>query len=399
MGKLAINGGTPVRNKPYHPWTVYTDLDKAGLEKTYYQQSWAPGGENNRRFREEFAAFSGVKHCLTVANGTVSIELILRALGLGRGDEVIVPPYTFIASISALIYAGVKPVFADVDEATFQLSPEAAEKVITPRTKAIMPVYVGGRPADLDAFTALCEKYGLYLIGDAAQAVGAEYKGKGIGNYGIATSISCQNSKNLTCGEGGLVLTNDDALYEKMVDILNCGKDALGNYSALGLMNEMSELQASMLNTQFAAFPEQLARRQANGELLDRLLADVDIVLPAPRDPKITRNAYHLYLLRMNREKLQGISRDTLLKALRAEGIGCAPGYLPVYTFPCLQSEYTRKCIGGEINVNPDTPATQRLCNETGIWFLQNMMLSEPEAMEEIAAALRKIGENLDELR
>lgn len=399
MAKLAINGGTPIRTKPYHGWTVYTDLDKQGLERTYFGGSWAPGGENNRKFREEFAAFAGVKHCLTVANGTVSIELILRALGLGRGDEVIVPPYTFIASISALIYAGVKPVFADVDENTFQLSVEAAEKVITPNTKAIMPVYIGGRPADLDGFTALCEKYGLYLIGDAAQAVGAEYKGKGIGNYGIATSVSCQNSKNLTCGEGGLVLTNDDALYEKMVSILNCGKDASGSYGSLGLLNEMSEFQASMLRTQFAALPAQLARRQANGELLDKLLADIDIVLPAPQDPKITRNAFHLYLLRMNQEKLQGISRDTLLKALRAEGIGCVPGYLPVYTFPCLKGEYIRKCIGSDIGVNPDAPATERICNETGIWFLQNMMLSEPEAMEEIAAALRKIAENLDELR
>lgn len=399
MAKLAINGGTPVRTKPYHDWTVYTDLDKQGLENTYFRGSWAPGGENNRKFREDFAAFAGVKHCLTVANGTVSIELILRALGLGRGDEVIVPPYTFIASISALIYAGVKPVFADVDENTFQLSPEAAEKVITPLTKAIMPVYIGGRPADLDAFTALCEKYGLYLIGDAAQAVGAEYKGRGIGNYGIATSISCQNSKNLTCGEGGLVLTNDDALYEKMLRILNGGRDPLGSYSALGLLNEMSEFQASMLNTQFAAFPAQVARRQANGELLDKLLADIDIVLPAPRDPKITRNAFHLYLLRLNQEKLQGTSRETIIKALRAEGIGCVPGYLPVYTFPCLQGDYIRKCIGSDINVNPDTPATERICYETGLWFLQNMMLSEPEAMEEIAAALRKISENLDELR
>ena len=399
MAKLAINGGTPVRNKPYHGWTVYTEQDKKGLEETYFKDNWAPDGENNRRFREKFAAFAGVKHCLTVANGTVSIELILRALGLGRGDEVIVPPYTFIASISALIYAGVKPVFADVDEETFQLSPEAAEKVITPRTRAIMPVYIGGRPADLDAFTALCEKYGLYLIGDAAQAVGAEYKGKGIGNYGIATSISCQNSKNLTCGEGGLVLTNDDALYEKMISILNCGRDASGSYGSLGLLNGMSEFQASMLCTQFEAFPAQIARRQANGERLDKLLADIDIVLPAPQDPKITRNAFHLYLIRMNQEKLRGISREKFLAALRAEGIGCVPGYLPVYTFPCLQGDYSRKCIGSDINVNPDTPATDRICYETGFWFLQNMMLSEPEAMEEIAAALRKISENLDELR
>lgn len=399
MAKLAINGGSPVRTKPFQGWTVYTDLDAQGLQNTYFGGSWGPDGENNRRFQREFAAFSGVKHCLTVANGTVSIELILRALGLGRGDEVIVPPYTFIASISALIYAGVKPVFADIDEATFQLSPEAAEKAITPRTKAIMPVYVGGRPGDLDAFSTLCKKYGLYLIGDAAQAVGAEYKGLGIGNYGIATSISCQNSKNLTCGEGGLVLTNDDGLYEKMVQILHGGVDSLGSYGSLGLQNGMSEFQASMLCSQFAAFPEQLARRQANGALLDELLADIDIVKTAPWDPKITRNAYHLYMFRINEERLQGISRETFIKALNAEGIGCGPGYVPVYTFPCMQGDYIRKCVGGDINVNPDTPNAERISYETGCWIYQNMMLSDREAIEDIGAAVRKISENLDELR
>lgn len=399
MAKLAINGGTPVRTKPFCGWTVYSQTDEKGLEQTYFSDNWAPDGENNRAFQKNFAAFAGVKHCLTVANGTVSIELILRALGLGRGDEVIVPPYTFIASISALIYAGVKPVFADIEEDTFQLSAAAAEKAITPRTKAIMPVYVGGRPADLHAFEALCKKYGLYLIGDAAQAVGAVYDGKGIGNYGVATSISCQNSKNLTCGEGGMVLTNDDALYEKMVQLLHGGRDESGSYNSLGLTNSMSEFQASMLCSQFAAFPEQAARRQANGELLDKLLADIDIVKTAPRDPKITRNAYHLYMFRINEEKLQGISRETFLKALNAEGIGCGPGYVPVYTFPCMQGDYIRKCIGSDINVKPDTPNVERISYETGCWIYQNMMLSDREAMEDIAAALRKISENLDELR
>ena len=399
MAVLAINGGTPVRTTPYPGWTTYTETDKKYLEQTYYNGYWAPDGEKNREFQEKMAAFSGVKHCLTVANGTVSIELILRALGLGRGDEVIVPPYTFIASISALIYAGVKPVFADVDEETFLLSVEAAEKVITPRTKAIMPVYIGGRPADLDGFEALCKKYGLYLIGDAAQAVGAEYKGKGIGNYGVATSISCQNSKNLTCGEGGLVLTNDDALYEKMVNILRGGKDAAGNYSSLGLLNGMSEFQASMLCSQFEAFPQQVARRQANGERLDKLLADIDIGLPAPQDPKITRNAYHLYMFRINQEKMQGISREKFIQAVLAEGVGIGAGYVPVYTFPCMEGDYIRKCIGSDINVKPETPATERICYEVGCWLYQNMMLSDPEEMDLIAAALRKISENLDELR
>lgn len=399
MSKLAIKGGKPIRKEGFLSWPRADQTDIQNLKKTLESGSWGADGCQNRKFQEDFAAFSGVKHCLTVANGTVSIELILRALGIGRGDEVIVPPYTFIASISALIYAGAKPVFADIEPDTYNLSPESAEKMITSRTKAIMPVYIGGRPANLKAFQELCDRYGLYLIGDAAQAVGSEYDGKGIGNYGIATSISLQNTKNLTCGEGGLILTNDDNLYEKLSRMLSGGYDPAGRLVSLGLASGMSEFQAAMLNTQLPRLAEQIEHRMASVAYLDKALADLEFVYTMKQDPHITKNSYHLYLIGIREDWLKGVSRQTFVEAVNAEGIPLSMGYVPAYDFPCIAGEYTEGCVGGPIQVKPETPMVEQAGRHDGCWLTHTMLLGEEKDLDDIVKALVKVYENLDELR
>ena len=399
MPNLAINGGPRLRKKDFTPWTQYTEEDQKGLITTYESGIWGTNGEQNQRFCEEFAKFSKVKHCITVANGTVSIELIMQGLGIGRGDEVIVPPYTFIATVSSLIYAGATPVFADIDPETYNLSPESAEKAITSKTKAILPVYVGGRPPEMDKLEVICEKYGLYLIGDAAQAVGGEYDGKGMAQFGIAHSISCQNFKNLTSGEGGIILTDSDELYETITKILNLGRGSDGAYSAIGRQSGMSEWQASILRTQLKKLPEQITRRMENAAYLDERLAKLDFVETLKKDDKITRNSYHLYLLSLKEEKLQGASRDTFLKALAAEGIPLTAGYMPVYTFPCVASAYAEKCTGSRINTVPDCPVTERKARHEGCWLIHQILLGERSDMDDIVKGLIKVYENLDELQ
>ena len=399
MAKLAINGGGALRTKPFPTWTVTTPADKKGLLQVYQSGEWGADGEQNQAFQEAFAVYSDAKHCLTVANGTVSIEWILRALGIGRGDEIIVPPYTFIASVSALIYAGVRPVFADIDKGTFLLSPESAERVITRRTKAIMPVYVGGRPADLEAFELLCQKYGLYLIGDAAQAVGSEFNHRGIGSYGVAASVSCQNSKNLTCGEGGLILTTSDALFVRLQQMLNGGKDESGRYASLGTASGMSEFQASMLNTQFLSLPAQISRRMENAAHLTSLLKDLEFVYTLKDDPRITKNSYHLFLFGLREEFFQGISRQRFIEAVNAEGIPLEKGYPPVYDAPCITSPYSVRCVGGSVNASPDTPVTEAVARHEGCWLYHSVLLGRRNDMEDIAAALAKVYAHLDELR
>lgn len=399
MSKLAIKGGERLRTEGFSKWHIYTDRDRENLLKIYETGAWGYGGEQTEKLKKEMAVYSGVKYCIPVANGTVSIELILRSLGIGRGDEVIVPPYTFIASISALIYAGVKPVFADIDPDTCNLSPKSAEKAITPRTKAIMPVYVGGRPADLYGFEKLCEKYGLYLIGDAAQAIGSEYGGKGIGNYGVATSVSCQDSKNLTSGEGGLILTNDDGVYESITRMLAGGTDKDGRFAALALNSGMSEWQAGILTTQLKLLPDQISRREENATYLDRALSELDFIKPLAQDPNITRNSYHLYLLRLDESKLQGVSRDTYLSALNAEGIPLSAGYVPVYDFPCLSGAYTKRCIGGDVNITPNTPTADFLARHEVCWFYHAILLGDKKDMDDIVRGIKKVYDNLNELK
>ncbi len=398
MPVLAKCGGTPLRTKKDPRWTVSGEREKEYLSRALAADTAGPDGPLNREFRERFARFSDVKHCFTVANGTVSIELILRAYGIGYGDEGIVTPYTFIASISSLIYAGVKPVFADVDPETFQLSPEAAERAITPRTKAIMPVYVGGCPDRLDEFRRVCREHGLILIGDAAQAVGAEYGGRGVAACADVTSISCQNTKNLTCGEGGIILTDDDALADRIEAILHGGVNRYGVRTAIGLQNGMSEYQAAVLLAQLEALPSQIARRKENGAYLDARLGELDFVRALRRDPKLTTNAFHLYMFGLREEKLDGLTLGEFLSAVRAEGVSAAPGYKPVYTFPCMASDYVKKCVGSEIDLRPCTPAAERISYHEACWIWQYVLLGEKEDMDDCVNALRKVYENRAEL-
>lgn len=399
MAKLCINGGSKLRQNDFQKWTIATQKESEILSHIYDSGKWGVGGEQNGKFRDEFARYSGVKHCITVANGTVSIELILRGLGLGRGDEVIVTPYTFIASISALIYAGVTPVFADIDMETYNLSPESAERAITPRTKAIMPVYVGGRPAELDKFVELCKKYNLYLIGDAAQAVGSEYGGMGVGAYGIASSISCQNTKNLTCGEGGIILTNNDELYENISLILSMGKASDGRYITVGMNDGMSEWQAGILNTQLENLPEQICRRMENAAYLDSRLSELDFVSALKNDPMITKNSYHLYIVSLHEKMLKGVSRQRFIEALNAEGIPLSAGYAPVYDFPCISGQYAVKCIEGPVDTSPDTPIADYLARHEGCWLYHSILLGSQNDMDDIANGFIKVYENIDELR
>ena len=399
MPVLAKCGGTPLRTEKFPGWTVAGERDRRGLSAVYNGADWGPGGAVEREFCEKFAAFSGVKHCFAVANGTVSIELILRALGIGYGDEVIVPPYTFIASISSIIYAGATPVFADIDPLTYQLSPAAAERAITPRTKAIMPVYVGGCPADLDEFVKICDRHGLILIGDAAQAVGAEYDGKGVAKFAKVSSISCQNSKNLTCGEGGIIITDDDGLAESFSAMLNGGIGKDGARTFVGLNSGISAFQASLLLSQLEALPEQIARRSENAAYLDRRLGELGFVYTLKRSPKITVNACHLYMFGLREELLGGIGLERFLSAVRAEGAPVTPGYKPVYTFPCIDGAYARKCIGGAVNTHPDTPVVERISAHEACWIYQSVLLGTRKDMDDIVNALVKVYENRAELR
>ena len=395
---LAILGGTPVRTKKFDIWPRITELDREMLRQAVIEGDWH-SGNRRRAFERQFAQDCGVKHCFAVANGTVSLELILRAYGIGCGDEVILPPYTFVATLSSIVFAGATPVFADIARENYLLDPRTLEEKITPRTRAVVAVAVAGCPPMIDELEEICRRHGIRLIVDAAQAVGAAWAGRRICACGDVASISCQNTKNLTCGEGGIITTNDDALAARLSVILNGGL-ADGRYVSVAQDHNMGELTAAILTSQYAKLESEIALRERNAAYLSGRLKDLPFVHSAAYDARITRHAYHLYLMRFDREVLaeRGIDRRRFLKALNVEGIPISAGYMPLYTFPCATSADTERTIGAKIDVSP-LAECQRASYEEAAWLTQNLLIGTFAEIDDVADAMIKVWEHADDVR
>lgn len=390
MAKLALFGGEKIRTAPTPAFPLWGKPEEDALLRAS-ENAFLPSDAERLNLERAYCEFSGIRHTFAVTNGTVTLEMILRTLGIGRGDEVILPSYTFIATVSSVLFVGATPVFCDIEEDTFDLSPAAVEQKITSKTRAVIPVYIGGRPADLDAFVPLCKKHGLYLIEDAAQAVGATWRDEPVGSFGAFGSVSCQASKNLTCGEGGLVLTASDENAEKFRPYYLGEK---GTGAPLG------ELQSALLAAQLSRLGYQMQVRESNARLLDQRLSELGFVKPMKDDPRITRHGLHLYIFRYFEEEMDGIARDTFLKALAAEGYQAAAGYSrPCHRSPILESDYVRR-IAPTLSLSDEgLENTMRAADYTGAWFYQSLLLGSRAETERMADAFVKIWENRDELR
>ena len=395
---LAIHGGTPVLKKNMPAWPQVTDIDREMLKNTLLSGDYN-SGKLRKEFEAAFAKDCGVAHCFAVANGTVSLELLLRGFGIGKGDEVILPPYTFIATLSSIVFAGATPVFADIDDSNYLISPASVEEKITEKTRAIVAVAVGGCPPDLDALEEIAKRHGIKFIVDAAQGVGAEWKGKSICAYGDAASISCQNSKNLTSGEGGIITTNDDVLAKNLELMLSGGKEG-GQFVSVAQDHRITELQASILLSQYSKLAREVVLRDKNAAYLAGRLKCLGFVEHLAYDERITTHAYHLFLMRFRKEALaqKGITRDQFLKALVAEGVPICSGYAPLYTFPCVTSPDTERIIGGKIDTTP-LPECEKASYKEGAWIMQGELLGTRADMDAIADAFIKVWEHIDDVR
>jgi dTDP-4-amino-4,6-dideoxygalactose transaminase len=395
---LALHGGTPVLKNQIPAWPQATDIDRQMLTDTILAGNYK-SGKLREQFEATFAADCGVAHCFAVANGTVSLELILRGFGIGKGDEVILPPYTFIATLSSVVFAGATPVLADIDDSNYLISPASVEEKITDKTRAIVAVAVGGCPPDLDALEEIAQRHNVKLIVDAAQGVGAEWKGKNLCAYGDAASISCQNSKNLTSGEGGIITTNDDVLAKKLELMLSGGKED-GKYVSVAQDHRITELQASILLSQYAKLSREVVLRDKNAAYLAGRLKGLGFVEHLAYDDRITTHAYHLFLMRFKKEELakKGITRDQFIKALVAEGVPICSGYAPLYTFPCVTSLDTERMIGTKIDTTP-LSVCERASYAEGSWMGQAVLLSDRATLDAIVEAIIKVWEHADELK
>ena len=395
---LALHGGKPVLKNMIPAWPQVTDVDREMLKNTLLAGDYK-SGKLREQFEAAFATDCGVTHCFAVANGTVSLELLLRGFGIGKGDEVILPPYTFIATLSSIVFAGATPVLADIDDSNYLISPASVEEKITDKTRAIVAVAVGGCPPDLDALEEIAQRHGVKLIVDAAQGVGAEWKGKSICAYGDAASISCQNSKNLTSGEGGIITTNDDVLA-KNLELMLSGGALDGKYVSVAQDHRITELQASILLSQYSKLSREVILRDKNAAYLAGRLQGLGFVEHLAYDDRITTHAYHLFLMRFKKDVLaeKGITRDQFIKALIAEGVPICSGYAPLYTFPCVTSRDTERMIGAKIDTTP-LPVCERASFEEGAWMGQSVLLADRATLDMIVEAIIKVWEHTDELK
>jgi len=406
----AALGGKPVREGKFLSWFVFDQREEAAVTDVVRSGKWSrSNGERVARFEQAFSKLTGAPS-LATNSGTSAMIISLASLGVGAGDEVIVPPYTFIATVNAVLMVNAVPVFVDTDPETFQMDARKIEAAITDRTVAMLPVHLGGAASDMDAIGAIARKRKLAVVEDACQAHLAEWRGRKLGTLGSTGCFSFQASKNLTSGEGGVLVTHNEDLFEKCYAFHSSGsgrKRASQSfaYSSRGANMRMTEFQAAILLAQMERLEEQAKTREQNAQYLTNALKQIPGILPARMYEGCTRNAYHLYMFRFKADPFGGLSRAKFLKALSAEGIPASSGYTPLnkgafiketLTSRAFERAYSKERVAAWEERNR-CPENDRLCQEA-VWLTQNVLLGSRSDMDQIIEAIRKIHAHASEI-
>lgn len=400
MDQLAVQGGKAAKTKPFPAWPIYDEAERQALLGVLDSRVWwRTPGTQTLAFEREFAAFHEAKHGIAVTNGTAAIEVTMLALGIGLGDEVILPDFTFVATASAVLFAGALPVLVDIDPQTYCIDPAAVEAAITPRTKAIIAVHLGGHPADLDRLRAIAQQHHLALIEDSSHAHGSEWHGHKIGALGDIGTFSFQQSKLMTAGEGGIIVTNDDALERLARSVHDCGRMP-GEWFYAHFINgsnyRLSEWQGTVLRQQLARLGPQGQRRMTNARNLDRALSQIEGITPQALDPRCTHNGHYAYIFHYDASAFSGLSTAGFIQALNAEGIPTQASYPPLHAMDVFTSGAYRLRLDLSLRderhafMHDPFPNTLRGAWET-VWLPQYTLLGDDEDMTEIAAAITKI--------
>jgi dTDP-4-amino-4,6-dideoxygalactose transaminase len=383
---------------------VHDEAEERALTSTLASHKWhRVAGQNVNRFEQDYARLIGTRACVATANGTLALYLSLRALGIGPGDEVIVPPYTFIATVNAVLMLYALPVFVDSDLETAQIDARKIEAAMTGRTAAVMPVHLGGSAADLDAILAIADRRRVPVVEDACQAHLGEWRNRKLGSFGATGCFSFQATKNMACGEGGALVTNDEALLEKCFAIHSHGRGRVGSgydftYRTAGSNLRMDEFHAAVASVQMTRLEAHAAARDRNARYLEKLLVDVPGLQVARQYPGCTRCAWHFLIVRYRTEAFAGLSKARVVQALNAEGVPVAAGYDALNRAPFLthvlasrefQSIFSKRRLAQWQESN-QCPENDRLC-EQAIWIPHYLLLGTPADMEQIAQAFRKV--------
>lgn len=417
--KLAINGGTPVRTKPYAPWPHFWEEEKKAVREVLDSGKvnyWT--GFRGMEFQKQYAAYCGVEHAIMLNSGTSALHVALAAAEVGPGDEVIIPSYTFIATAAAVLHQNAIPIFADVEEKTWNIDPASVEALITDWTKVIIPVHLHGHPADMDAINALAAKRGIVVLEDAAQAHGGEYKGRKVGALGDLAAFSfCQDKIITTGGEGGAVTADNDDMAEIARSFKDHGyweeerKDLLQMealypyiHHRMGFNYRMTEMQTVVGIAALKRLDEWVDKRRANAHRLSKRLAEISQVEPPYESPDV-KHAFYKYAFKIKPEQLS-CTRDEFIMALRAEGIPCIAGvppenykeevFLKMVGYGKTSCPFTCPLYKGKVDYNKVDCPTARSIGARTVWFLvhptldQNDMEDAGQAVAKVAAAYAK---------
>lgn len=364
-------------------WPIADERDRELLDQVLQSNHWGNFNDLVSQFEQQFAAYQHCRHGISVANGTLALEVALAAADIGPGDEVIVPAITFISTATAVSRVGALPIFVDIEPYTFNIDPDCVERAITPRTKAIIPVHFGGALANMDRFVELADHHNLYLLEDAAHAHGSEWRGRRAGSIGRASTFSFQGSKVLTAGEGGIVLTNDDDLAARIRSLANQGRRpgfSWFHHFELGTNLRLTAFQAAILTAGFERLPSQIVTRTRNATRLLEALRDLDGIHWQEVDPRVTANSWYLLLGRVDEKRL-GMNRNEFHKMVTGAGVPCTPFYPhTLYQNPLYQR--------GGCRIEPCPNAEAYI--QDAFWIPHVVLLGDDALMDEIAELLMK---------
>ncbi len=400
MEKLAIHGGKPVREKKFPEWPFWNQDEIINIIEVIKSGKWGYNeGSKVKEFEKKFAEYHNARFGICMNSCTTGLKVALLSMGIGPGDEVILPAYTFFASASSIIETGASPVFVDINPYTYNIDPEKIEESITDKTKAVMPVHFAGRTAPMDKIMKIAEKHNLVVVEDAAQAWGSEWQGEKAGTFGNAGVFSFQSSKNITSAEGGIIITDDIKIAELSRAYINCGRmenKKWYEHYILGGNWRPTDFQGDILLAQLKKYPELKSLREKNGDYLTQLLKNIKGIEPLKKDENITSHSYHIFIFKYKKEFFNNKPKENFIKALNAEGIPASPGYsIPLYKQPVFQNNSfgpagKKKNIG--VNYNSYfLPETEKACKEEAVWFKQNLLLGTKNDMENIAEAIEKV--------
>jgi perosamine synthetase len=414
-GKLALLGGDPVRTTKFPAWPIWDENDEKSILPVLRSGVWSRRDVVTRA-EEKFAKLMGSKYCLLTTHGTTALVTALGALGIEGGDEVITTPWSWISSMACIFLNNALPVFVDIDPETWMLNADQIEGKINENTKAILAVQITGGICHMDKVNAVAKKHNLKVVEDACEAHMAEWKGKKAGTLGDLGCFSLQNGKQLTCGEGGAIIGDDERIMDLCYSIHNVGsargkympKDK-GSFPILGNKCRMAEYQASIVITEMDTLEEETKKRCENADYLTSKIREIPGIVPRKDYKETNRTSYYYYGFRF-KEKEFGITRDSFIKALQAEGIPSSEG-LGVTSYPLYKNGVVESVISSktyqklysktrldDYRASLNLPEVEKLCKET-IGFHSNTLLGPKSDIDDIYKAILKVYENRDQLK